>query len=145
MPMMTALDMLDPAGRFRSIGCSSSALAGARAGGGSTYLDNGEAQHGRGHVADKHAGEGSHEHVGQENGPRPRACLAQNKRSDALVDLHLGQGGGDGKASEKKHNDGRPHGGENGMRCFGRAQASRVFAAVFIADDSEDDGQEWDE
>ncbi len=106
-----------------------------------THLDNGEAEHGRGDVADQHAGESGNEHVGQQHGPRLRAGLAEDEGGDALVDLALGQGGGQREAAEEEHDDGRPHGGEDeGAGSLGPHALARIIRVVAVlADDVEDD------
>lgn len=87
MPMRSALVMSESAGRLRRMGCDVSwmrmfwkVLA---------YLDDREAQHGRGNVADPHTGKHGDEHVDHEDGPWLRSGLAKDKGSHHLGDVVL--------------------------------------------------------
>lgn len=100
-----------------------------------TYLDDGEAEHGSCHVADEHAGEGCHEHVGDEHRSRLRPRLAKNESRNPLVDLALGQGCGEGEATQKEHDHRRPHSREYVSRSLVRVQPP--VCRVVFTDDSE--------
>jgi hypothetical protein len=53
------------------------------------YLDDGEAEHGCGDVANPHTSKHGDEHVDQQNGPWLRSSLAKDKGSHHLGDIVL--------------------------------------------------------
>ena len=64
-----------------------------------TYLDDGEAQHRCGDVADPHAGEHGDEHARQQDVSRDRPCFAQDECCHHFGNVVFGQRGGDGEAA----------------------------------------------
>ena len=108
-----------------------------------THLYNAKAKHRRRDVADPHARHHSHEHVGNQHRPRPRARLAQDKRRHHLGNVIFAQRGRDRKATEQEHDDGRPHGGKD---VLGRVLGFHAHVRfVFGAHHTENDAEEWDE
>lgn len=95
-----------------------------------SYLDDGEAQNGRGNIADPHAGEHSNEHICEQYSSRLCSRLAQHEGSHDFGYVVFGQGGGNGKPSQKKHNHGCPHGREN--IASGRLRF-KTLASVIVA------------
>jgi hypothetical protein len=66
-----------------------------------TYLDDAKAENRGCHIANEHTGERSNKHVGDEHRSWSGARLAQDERSDALIDLTLGQGGSDSEPTQE--------------------------------------------
>lgn len=88
MPRSNAFVMSESAGRLRRMGCIllawKTSMRRRR-----TYLDDGEAQYWCCDITDPHTSKHSNEHVSEEDSPRLRSSLAQNKCSHHLRNVVL--------------------------------------------------------
>lgn len=108
-----------------------------------SYLNDAKAKHRCRNIANPHTRKCCHAHTRQQDGPGLRARLGEHERGHHLGDVVLAQRRGDGEAAEQKHDDRRPHGGEDvGSGLFG---GEAMVGAFVGADDAEDDNEEGDE
>ncbi len=108
-----------------------------------TYLNDREAQHRRSDVADPHACEHCDEHVGEEDSSWFRSSFTQNKCGHHLGNIVFGKRSCNGEASQKQHDDGRPHGSEYIACCsFGAKSLVRLNITAYDVEDNGKEGYE---
>lgn len=115
MPRIRALEKRESEGRLRRRGCRGYGqfyLFTSRKASRCwdfTYLNDRETKYRRCDVADPHACNHRHKHVCKQHGPRLGTGFAQEIGCHELSNVVLGKGSRDSEATEKKHDDRRPH------------------------------------